>query len=92
LTPHPCVGITRNDNRTESVNLDDGNASVASPTAVVTAARIRVSDDPIRVGAPTVVLAHGEPKIQLVREDGTVRAIDITCGCGEKIRIRCDYN
>ena len=72
--------------------MDDGTTSTMNPTAVVTAARIRVSDDPIRVGAPSVVLAHGEPKIQLIREDGTVRAIDITCGCGEKIRIRCDYN
>jgi hypothetical protein len=66
--------------------------NTAQQKSVVTAARIRVSDEPIRVGAPSVVLAHGEPKIQLIREDGTVRAIDITCGCGEKIRIRCDYN
>jgi hypothetical protein len=66
---------------------ENGAASVS----VVTAARIRVTDDPVRVGAPMVTLAHGEPKIQLVREDGVVRAIDVTCGCGEKIRIRCDY-
>lgn len=72
--------------------MEDGITSTMNPTTVVTAARIRVSDDSIRVGAPSVVLAHGEPKIQLIREDGTVRAIDITCGCGEKIRIRCDYN
>jgi hypothetical protein len=65
-----------------------GESGVAS---VVTAARVRVSDGPVRVGAPVVQLAHGEPKVQLIREDGAVRAIEVTCGCGEKIRIRCDY-
>ncbi len=64
----------------------------AGGTAVVTASRVRVMDGPVRVGAPSVTLAHGEPKIQLIREDGVVRAIDITCGCGEKIRVRCDYS
>ena len=61
-------------------------------TAVVTASRVRVMDGPVRVGAPVVTLAHGEPKIQLIREDGVVRAIDVTCGCGERIRVRCDYS
>lgn len=65
-----------------------GESGVAS---VVTAARVRVTENPVRVGAPLVQLAHGEPKVQLIREDGAVRAIEVTCGCGEKIRIRCDY-
>jgi hypothetical protein len=66
--------------------------SESGTTSVVTASRVRVMEDPVRVGAPSVTLAHGEPKIQLIREDGVVRAIDITCGCGEKIRVRCDYS
>jgi hypothetical protein len=70
--------------------LTDGNETATA--SVVTSARIRVADDPVRVGAPVVTLAHGEPKIQVVREDGVVRAIDVTCGCGEKVRIRCDYS
>lgn len=65
--------------------------SESGVASVVTAARVRVTEDPVRVGAPLVQLAHGEPKVQLIREDGAVRAIEVTCGCGEKIRIRCDY-
>jgi hypothetical protein len=59
---------------------------------VVTSARIRVADTHVRVGAPIAHQPHGEPKIQLIREDGIVRAIDVICGCGERIRVRCDYN
>jgi hypothetical protein len=31
------------------------------------------------------------PSCELVREDGVIRAIDVTCACGERIRIRCVY-
>ena len=66
------------------------NATDSGTLSVVSGTRIRVCLDPVRVGAPNAP-PHGEPKVQLVREDGVVRAVDITCGCGEKIRIRCDY-
>jgi hypothetical protein len=33
-----------------------------------------------------------EPSVELVREDGVVRAIDVTCACGQKIRLRCVYD
>lgn len=61
--------------------------------AVVSAHRIRLGDGPVRIGgprAPGESTPH-EPTISLVTEDGVVLAIDITCGCGEQIRIRCDY-
>jgi hypothetical protein len=32
-----------------------------------------------------------EPKIELVRENDVIRAIDVTCACGQKIRLVCDY-
>lgn len=72
--------------------MTDETADDTRPAAVVLATRIRVSDHSVRVGAPAALRAHGEPKIQLVREDGVVRAIDVTCGCGETVRIRCDYS
>ena len=31
------------------------------------------------------------PAIELVTEDGIVRAIDVTCGCGQKMRLWCSY-
>ena len=71
--------------------MNDTNTE-SGTTSVVTASRVRMMENPVRVGAPSVTMAHGEPKIQLVRDDGTVRAIDITCGCGEKIRVWCDYS
>ena len=61
------------------------------PTVVVAADRVTVSDAAVRIGAPRPGEEHGEPKVQLVREDGVIRAIDVVCRCGERIRIRCDY-
>jgi hypothetical protein len=66
------------------------------PGVVVTADRVTVSEDAVRIGAPRPGHGggedHGEPKVQLIREDGVIRAIDVTCKCGERIRIRCDYS
>jgi hypothetical protein len=60
---------------------------------VVTADRVTVSAEVVRIGAPRAADdAPGEPKVQLVREDGVIRAIDVTCTCGERVRIRCDYS
>lgn len=63
----------------------------ADPTAVVHAGCVKLSGDSVRVGAPQAQ-PKAEPRIELVREDGVVRAIDITCGCGEKIRVVCEYD
>ena len=59
--------------------------------AVLSGQQVKVSSDVVRIGAPVAHVTHGEPTVQLVREDGVVRAIDVTCGCGERIRILCDY-
>ena len=62
------------------------------PGAVVTADRVKLSADPVRVGVPPAAGGRAEPSVQLVREDGVIRAVDVTCSCGERIRIRCDYD
>lgn len=59
--------------------------------AVLSGQQVKLSEDTVRIGAPVSHGRHGEPTIQLVREDGIVRAIDITCTCGERIRILCEY-
>ncbi|MDB5312207.1 MAG: hypothetical protein JWO38_6409 [Gemmataceae bacterium] len=59
---------------------------------VVTADRVTVSAETVRIGAPRSADAPGEPKVQLIREDGVIRAIDVTCTCGERVRIRCEYS
>jgi len=58
---------------------------------VVPADRVKVSHDVVPIGAPRPGEVRGEPKIQLVREDGVIRAIDVLCSCGQWIRVRCDY-
>ncbi len=65
----------------------------SGPTqSVVWSDRVQVSDETVRIGRPVEPEPHSEVKVQLVREDGVIRAIDITCACGERIRIRCEYD
>jgi hypothetical protein len=68
--------------------MDEGRP--AAGASVVPGARVTIAEHAIRIGesAPE---GHGEPKINLVREGGVVRAIEVTCSCGQVIRIRCDY-
>ena len=70
--------------------MDEGQTG--SGGLVVSADRIRVSDEAVPIGVPHHGEARGEPKIQLVREGGVIRAIEVICSCGELIRIRCDYS
>lgn len=60
--------------------------------AVLAGRQVTVANETVRIGAPVAHVKHGEPTVQLVREDGVIRAIDVTCACGEKIRILCDYS
>jgi hypothetical protein len=32
-----------------------------------------------------------EPRIELIREGDLIRAIDVTCSCGKRIRLVCEY-
>ena len=32
-----------------------------------------------------------EPKVELIRSGDTIQAIDVTCTCGQRIRLRCVY-
>lgn len=59
--------------------------------SVLTADRVTLLDESVVVGAPRGDGPKGEPKVHLVRENGVIRAIDVTCRCGERIRVNCDY-
>lgn len=48
---------------------------------------VRVSQQAERVGVP----AEPDPVVEPVYEGDTVLAIDVLCGCGRRIRLRCDY-
>jgi hypothetical protein len=70
--------------------MDEGQTG--SSGLVVPADRVRFSDVAVPIGAPCPGGSRGEPKIQLVREGGVIRAIEVICACGQLIRVRCDYS
>ncbi len=57
---------------------------------------VHVTGEAVRVAIPTGETtasppASGEPHIELIREGDVVQAIEVTCTCGRKIRLRCAY-
>ncbi len=59
--------------------------------AVIHAQNVQLTEDSARVCRPNAGPAKVEPRIELIREGDMVRAIEIICSCGERIRVRCDY-
>lgn len=61
-----------------------------TPQSVFPGHRVIQTTEVARIGG-----AHshstGQPSVELVREGDVVKAIDITCSCGEKMRIWCSY-
>lgn len=51
---------------------------------------VRFSDETAHVGVPR--RGGSEPKIDLIRSGDRIVAIDLTCSCGQRIRLRCDYS
>lgn len=61
-----------------------------SPNKVIIPGRcVRLSGEAARVSVPGTPGA--EPRVELIRAGDVVQAIDVTCTCGQRIRIRCDY-
>jgi hypothetical protein len=69
--------------------MDDGRTATGG--AVVSAARVRVSGDAVRVGPPRPATGTPEPQVQVLHEDDTIRTIQVLCTCGARICIRCEY-
>ncbi len=66
--------------------LDAGRAT----TAIIPQQRVVFSHEHAAVPIPAETKSR-EPKIELIRENDVIRAIDVTCACGQKIRLACDY-
>ena len=59
-------------------------------SVVIPGDRVVRSADVAHVGGRPA--SHGDsPTVELVTEDNNVRAIDITCACGKKMRLWCSY-
>ena len=51
---------------------------------------VRVTSETARVTVPGQG-TPGEPRVELITQGDVIQAIDLTCTCGEKIRLRCIY-
>lgn len=63
---------------------------VRIPRGIIPGKLVRVTGESVRVDVPHQDGAH-EPRIDLVRDGDVIQAIDVTCGCGRKIRLKCLY-
>jgi hypothetical protein len=61
-----------------------------SHSAVVPGSRVVRSAEVAHVGGRHE-LHNSNPTIELVTEGNIVRAIDVTCPCGQKVRVWCSY-
>ncbi len=60
---------------------------------VIPASRVTRAGQPLCIGAAeTGDKPEAGPLVELVRANGVIQAIDITCCCGERIRLRCTYD
>ena len=53
---------------------------------------VRVSAETAPVGAPAPVGQAGQPHVEMIRDGDILRAIDVICACGKRMRLRCVYN
>ena len=44
-----------------------------------------------RVAVPAGKMATA-PKVELVQDNGVIQAIEITCSCGQNVRLLCQYD
>jgi hypothetical protein len=58
-----------------------------SNRSLVSGSNVRLREENARVGAPCNAL--GAPHLQLIRDGKYIKAIEVTCGCGKRIRLRC---
>lgn len=54
-------------------------------------ARVRVASEQVRVSMPFRDHPLAEPQIILIREGDAVKAIEVVCKCGERIRMNCVF-
>jgi len=68
----------------EAVNPVDAHNVLPSQCVrmVEEAARVFVPGQPVRP----------EPHVHLVRDGNTIKAIEVACTCGQRIRLKCVYS
>ena len=62
----------------------------SSSNRVIPSRRVIVGPTPVQLTAPRQT-PQDAPEIHIEWEGDVVRSIEVTCSCGERIRIACDY-
>ena len=73
-------------NATEHVETEEAAKNV------IPGRLVRFSQETTRVGAPGCCNVPGQPRVEMVREGDLLKAIDVICGCGQRMRLRCVYD
>jgi hypothetical protein len=58
--------------------------------AIVPGQCVRITGETTRVRIPGQCTSP-EPRVELIRNGELVEAIDVTCACGQRMRLRCVY-
>ena len=64
---------------------------------VVAGSQVRPTGEAVRisvgkqVAAPAPVVCPTQPQIELIREGDVIKAIDVLCTCGQRMRLHCVY-
>mgnify|MGYP000305104367 CR=1 FL=1 len=60
----------------------------SSGHAVIDAGQVRVASGSIRIHLPT---APAGPRAEVIRDGDAIVGVEVTCACGEKVRLAFDY-
>jgi hypothetical protein len=72
--------------------MGEKSTKPALARAVVGGRHVCLADQPAAVGKPRPATEQAEPKVEVIRDGNLVRAVEVVCPCGERIRIRFDYD
>jgi hypothetical protein len=82
-----------NQNGAINRELDVMQPTVKPATSrILSAAAVRVSNDRAPVGPRSEAACTESPKVETRQRNGAISEIVITCGCGQRTVIECDYN
>ncbi len=62
--------------------------NVKRTSSVIKSEKLSFSDEPLLIKGGK---EEGEVKINLKKEEGIVRIVEIICSCGRKIQLLCEY-
>lgn len=67
------------------------HSSEIGHSVVIPGDRVVRSQDVVQIGARSMAKHDGPASVELISEGDVVKAIDVTCSCGQKIRLWCSY-